>query len=516
MQEIKRILGLIILSSVIVGGVYLFFQKREAVKDITFSTSDAKGLKGEISIALDSWIGYFPFRSPVFGTMMRDEGYRIKVVDDRADYPERMKMLKEGEINFAVCTVDSYLLNGKDMKYPGAIVSVIDQSKGGDAIVAWKESIRNIEGLKTKDKFTIAFTPASPSEHLLKAIASHFDIPLFTSGNKGWRVEVNGAEEGYEKFMKRGVDCAVLWEPHVTEALSDPGVVKLIGSEDIENLIVDILIVNRNFAKEKPELVDLFLKEYFETMNYYNSSPARLKQDITAHLSIPEKKVEYMLKGVKWISYTENTSWFGISTKSLHKQPEIVDAINSSLKILVSNNDFSSNPLIDSDPYTIINSSFIASLYGGDTHKGVGNIAGDQALNKRFAKISDSEWLSLAVVGSLKIRPVSFRSGTSLLDDNGQEQIKEIVESIRHYPNFRILVKGHSGMKGDAAANSELSRVRAEAVKNVFVTGYGMDPDRIRTNGVGSGEPLSRMGDESEREYDNRLKRVEVMLLTEK
>ena len=516
MQEIKRIVGLIILSAVIVGGVYIFFQKREAVKDITFSTSDAKGLKGEMSIALDSWIGYFYFKSPVFGTMMRDEGYRIKVIDDKADYPERMKMLKGGEIDFAVCTVDSYLLNGKGVKYPGAIIAIIDQSKGGDAIVAWKDSVQNIEALKTKGKFTIAFTPASPSEHLLKAISSHFDIPLFAGGDKKWRVEVNGAEEGYEKFMKRGVDCAVLWEPHVTEALSDPGVVKLIGSEDIENLIVDILLVNRNFAKQNPELASLFLKKYFETMNYYRSSPLRLKQDITAHLSIPEKKVEYMLKGVKWINYAENTSWFGLTTKSQHKQPEIVDAINSTLKILIANNDFSSNPLIDSDPYTVINSAFIASLYGGGTQAGGGSSDSDQSLNRRFAQISDSEWLSLSVVGSLKIRPVTFRSGTSTVDESGQDQIKEIVESIRHYPNFRILVKGHSGMKGDMAANSELSRVRAEAVKKIFVTGYGMDPNRIRTNGVGSGEPLSRLPDESEREYDNRLKRVEVMLLTEK
>jgi hypothetical protein len=46
MQEIKRIAGLIILSAVIVGGVYIFLQKREAVKDIKFRKSDAKGLKG--------------------------------------------------------------------------------------------------------------------------------------------------------------------------------------------------------------------------------------------------------------------------------------------------------------------------------------------------------------------------------------------------------------------------------------------------------------------------------------
>jgi hypothetical protein len=160
MQEIKRIAGLIILSAVIVGGVYIFFQKREAVKDITFSTSDAKGLKGEMSIALDSWIGYFYFKSPVFGTMMRDEGYRIKVIDDKADYPERMKMLKGGEIDFAVCTVDSYVLNGKGVKYPGDN-SVIDQSQGGDAVVAWKDSVQNIEALKTKVNSQLRYA-ASP------------------------------------------------------------------------------------------------------------------------------------------------------------------------------------------------------------------------------------------------------------------------------------------------------------------------------------------------------------------
>ncbi len=35
-------------------------------------TSDARSIKGEISIALDSWIGYFPIQSPVLKKLMRD------------------------------------------------------------------------------------------------------------------------------------------------------------------------------------------------------------------------------------------------------------------------------------------------------------------------------------------------------------------------------------------------------------------------------------------------------------
>ncbi len=504
------------LAVVISTGVYLFFVKKEEVKDITYSTSDVRDLKGECSIAIDSWIGYFPFKSPVFGNLMRDEGYRVKIVDDRADYAERMKMLKNGEIDFAVCTVDSYLLNGDKVNYPGAVIAVIDQSKGGDAIVAWKERIPNIEGLKNKDKLSIAFTPASPSEHLLKSIATHFDIPLFSGGNKKWRVEVNGAEEAYVKFMKREVDSAVLWEPHVTDALADPGVVKLIGSEDVENLIVDILIVNRKFAQEKPEVVSLVLKKYFEALNYYRASPARLKQDITVKLTMPEKSVDAMLKGVKWAYYTDNTEWFGISNKNQLREPEIVNSINSSLKILIANGDFSKSPLIEGDPYTIINSSFVAGLYGAGEQKTTGEVKADDSLSRRFSKIPDSEWDKLTVVGSLKLRPVTFSSGTSLIDESGLAQIREITDSIRHYPNFRIMVKGHTGMKGDPEENRKLSLIRAQVVKKELEQSYGVDPNRVKAVGIGSGEPVSRQSDESDRAYDNRLKRVELFLLMDR
>ncbi len=516
MNELKRFLGLLIIVGVVATGVYLFFVKKEEVKNITYSTSDVRDLKGECSLALDSWIGYFPFRSPVFGNLMRDEGYRIKVVDDRADYAERMKMLKDGEINFAVCTVDSYLLNGEGVHFPGAIIAVIDQSKGGDAVVAWRDRIPNIEGLKGRNKLSIAFTPASPSEHLLKSIATHFDIPLFSGGDKKWRVEVNGAEEAYAKFMKKEVDCAVLWEPHVTDALGNPGVVKLIGSEDVENLIVDILLVNRAFAKEKPEVVNLVLKKYFEALNYYRASPARLKQDITMKLSMPEKSVDAMLKGVKWLYYPENTAWFGISNKNQLREPEIVASINSSLKILIANGDFSKSPLIEGDPYTIINSSFIGGLYGaGEQNKKV-DVKSDDSLSRRFSKLPDSEWDKLNVVGSLKIRPVTFSSGTSLIDESGLAQIREITESISHYPNFRIMVKGHTGMKGDPEENRKLSMIRAQVVKRELEMNYGVDPNRVKAIGIGSGEPLSRLNDESDRAYDNRLKRVELFLLMER
>lgn len=513
---VKRFAGFLILAAVTGGAFVTFFQKKEEDRSITYSTSDAGDLKGQFSIALDSWIGYFPFRSPVFARLMREEGYRIKIIDDRADYHGRMKMLKKGEIDFSVCTIDSYLLNGKSVNYPGTIVAVIDESKGGDAIVAWKGKFSNIEQLKKGRNFRMAYTPSSPSEHLIKSIAVHFGVPVLGEREGKWRVEVDGAEEAYQKLIKKETDLAAVWEPHVTEALSHKGIVKIIGSEDVEKLIVDILLVNRKFAKNKPDMAKLFIKNYFKTLNIYAVSRDRLLKDITAKIDLNKKQAGYMLKGVKWLFYPDNLRWFGLTSRSTHRQPEIIESINSTVSILINSRDFSDNPLTDKDPYTILNSFFLKELY----RSGIFSVSAftgrdDDTLSRKFLKLSRKQWKKLTTIGALKLRPISFRSGTSVLDYNGKEQVKHIVENIRHYPNFRILIKGHTGLRGDPAANVALSLKRARAVKNELQYSYNIDGNRIRVAGMGSREPLLKNSSESDRGYNTRLKRVEILFLSE-
>ncbi len=512
---ISRVVGAFIIAALLGWGIHTFFSKKKEERVITYSTSDARNLKGEYTIALDSWIGYFLLQSPIFGNLMRDDGYRLKIIDDRADYPGRMKMLRKGEIHFAVCTVDSYLLNGRAVGYPGIITAIIDESKGGDAVIAWKERLGNVEFLKTKKDYKIAFTPASPSEHLLKSLKVHFDIGGLL--DKEHRVEVEGAEEAYKKLMARKVDAAVLWEPHVTEALSHPGIVKLIGSEDMEKLIVDILLVNRRFAEKNPEMVKIFLKNYFETLRLYQASPEKLSADIEKHQGLSARQVKSMLSGVRWINYAGNMRWFGLAARDTHRNPEIVDSLQSTIGILKNNGDLKANPLPDGDPYTIINSVFLKGLSQSVTPAGEGGHTDEgDSLTRRFSRLDDDGWGRLSVIGSLKLRPISFRSGTEELDDNGREEVRQLVESVRHYPNFRIMVKGHTGLRGDPAANRALSVKRAGAVRDELVHGFRIDPNRIRILGMGASEPLPKEDSESDASYNSRLKRVEILFLSGK
>lgn len=484
-------------------------------EQFTYGTSDAKNVKGEVTISLDSWIGYFPFQSPVFKKLMRDNEYKVTVIDDEANYPLRMTRLKKGETDFAVCTIDSYLLNGVQEDFPATIVAIIDESKGGDAMVAWKEKVDSIDTLKATSDLKIAFTPASPSEHLLKAIGVHFGINGLLDKKGKWRIETIGAEQAYKKLMKKDADIAVIWEPHVTESLSNPEIVKLLGTEDTEKLIIDILLVNRPFSKDNPEITSLVVKMFYETLRIYGEDPALLREDIVRHTKMKEDKVDSMLKGVRWVGFQENVLWFGIDTGGTSFREELPASIDSTIEILVENNDFDMNPLPNEDPYTIINSSFVEQVYlTGITSADAATADYENSLERPFPPLTGEQWDRLKIVGSLKLRPITFSSGTAELDEMGEMQVDIIVENIEHYPNFRIVVKGHTGTRGDAKANLVLSQQRADAVKEYMTYYYNISENRIRAIGIGGAEPLPRDKDESSRSYSDRLKRVEIFLVT--
>ena len=69
-------------------------------------------------IGVDNWIGYFPLCSDEMRKRMRTAGYVLHCEDDKADYPKRLRTLKSNELQFAVATVDAYLLNGPAAGFP--------------------------------------------------------------------------------------------------------------------------------------------------------------------------------------------------------------------------------------------------------------------------------------------------------------------------------------------------------------------------------------------------------------
>ncbi|MGB5686521.1 MAG: phosphate ABC transporter substrate-binding/OmpA family protein [Candidatus Electrothrix sp.] len=522
-KKVKGALLLLVLGAGILIGIKLLLPG--FIDEQQVNTSDAVKIKGKVRLALDNWIGYFPLRSNEMKTLMRREGWNLVWTDDKADYRARMGQLHKGEIDVAVATVDSYLLNGADFNFPGTIIAVLDESKGGDAIVARKKQAESLDSLKGKDGLKIAFTPNSPSHYLLKAAADHFNVPELLPTQKNKRIETEGSEGALKALLAGKADIAVLWEPDVSRALAEKDIVKLLGTEDTAQLIVDILLVSRDFMQDQPEAVEALLSSYFRVLKKYRDKPDLLKEHVMEETGLPVKAAQAMLQGVQWASLLDNCEqWFGITQGTPQSggqaQEKISDTIESAATTLVNVGDFISSPIPDQNPYRLVKSSFLQDLYekgmSGFTRSGAGSSAqGADSLTAPFPPLETVAWQRMWEVGTLKIQPIIFQHGSAELDLFAEEVLKKVISRLKHYPHFRVLVKGHTGLRGDPAQNKALSQQRANSVAAFLQKKFHIDPNRIRAIGYGADHPLQQFPGESKRAYEHRLLRVEIALVRE-
>jgi outer membrane protein OmpA-like peptidoglycan-associated protein len=69
--------------------------------------------------------------------------------------------------------------------------------------------------------------------------------------------------------------------------------------------------------------------------------------------------------------------------------------------------------------------------------------------------------------------------------------IKEIAKLLESESSLNLRVVGHTDADGDDGYNQKLSLERANAVKEVLVSGYGIAAARLSTEGKGESEPVA-------------------------
>lgn len=85
---------------------------------------------------------------------------------------------------------------------------------------------------------------------------------------------------------------------------------------------------------------------------------------------------------------------------------------------------------------------------------------------------------------------VSFAFGKAELTPAGQRQIDMYVPTLATRGEIRLDIIGHTDRIGSDAANMALSKRRADAVRDRIVASGRIDPDQIKTRGVGSRNPV--------------------------
>lgn len=499
-EKVKGILAAAIIWILIIGLLAVaakflilpYFQK-ELVKE----TGSESLFKHEVVLAADSFSGYCLLRSPVMQKLLKNQGIKLTIKDDGADYAARMKALVKQDVSMAVFTIDSFVLNAAKLDtFPASIVMVIDESAGADAIVSHKSAVGSIQDLDHPEA-GIVLTPGSPSEFLARTVIAHFNLPRLP---EKWLVKADGAAGAYKAFV--GADpnqkrAYVLWEPYVSKALGDKDAQLLLDSSKLKGYIVDVLVVERNFLKDHSELVSAVVESYLKTVHAYanqtDGMKALVQEDTgkTGAEALDAVTSENMVKKIEWKNTLENYAYFGLAAEKgdtgIRNLEEIIANIT---EVLVKTGALPGNSLAGKE-HTLFYSKILADLKAADFHpgktmsviKGLGPGTTElQEVRRRAAlrPLTEAEWNALSPVGSLRIEPLAFARGTARINLKSERDLDQLAARLASWPDYYLRIEGHARAEGDPQANLQLAMERAQAAAERLIAA-GVESNRIRT-----------------------------------
>jgi len=510
----KSTVGFLLIIIIGIGGIVGF----KYIKPILFeknrlATSDAAGDLHTVRIGGDNYLGYWFITAPEMRKMAARKGLQIAFTDDGGAYAERLAAFDRGEYDCIVLPVNSYLAHGATYKFPGVIVAAISESRGADGIVAFADRFPSGKINDLNDaSLKIVYTADSPSSFLIDLTVSDFDLDRLQT-DKNWQKKVGGSSEVLKQAQKGNGDVFVLWEPDLSRALKIPGMKYIWGSDRFSGYIVDVFVFHRDYLKKHADKVRDFLSLYYQVMGIYANNRDKMIAEIGKSTDLKAEASEEMLKKIDWYDLLENCEQqFGISarpTAGIAVQDGVINTIIACTDVMLRTGAFARDPL-QGNPYLITNRSILEELARSQVIRPTGPLAA----KREFAPLTDQQWAGLREVGVFRIEPITFQAWNNLLTDEGKEKVDKIATLlINNYPDYRIVIRGHTGPGGDEKENKKLSLDRAQAVIQYLQAVHGIAANRMRAEGPGSGKSLPMKPGESVRAYRYRLARVEFVAL---
>ncbi len=439
--------------------------------------SDSRYQSG-VTIALDGFSGYAVLRSPEFASALNEQGIKLTLKDDGADYSKRLNALARGEVDMAVFTIDALVkASAESNSLPATIVAVIDETVGADAIVGYKSKFPNVDALNTAET-RFVLTPNSPSETLARVVMSRFQLDELPENPF---IEARDASDVYAKYQQsKPTDpvAYVVWEPYITQMLKNDRVGVVVDSSRFPSTIVDVLVASDDFIAKNADTATAVVRAYLAANYKYRSTDDRvalvMNDAATAGAALTREEATRLVDGVWWKNTQENLAHAGIRTGT--RLPHLEDMIAGITRVLLDSGSIKTDPT-DGHPNYLYNDVVIREL--ADFHPGVDS---EDIRGTELPMLSDAQWNALVEVGTARAPTLVFARGTATLTERSRKLLDELagtLQSTRYY----VIVRGNASLIGDAAANKKLAEARAREVES-YLSQHGVDADRIRAVGV--------------------------------
>lgn len=130
----------------------------------------------------------------------------------------------------------------------------------------------------------------------------------------------------------------------------------------------------------------------------------------------------------------------------------------------------------------------------------------DQCANTPKTHKVDAVGCSLKLTETVEIElNITFDSAKAVIKPEFESEVANLAQFMSQYADTVVTVEGHTDSQGADAYNQQLSQSRADAVKAMLITKYGVTDDRVKAVGYGEAQPIADNATAAGREQNRRV-----------
>ena len=258
-----------------------------------------------IRMLAPTWLGFAPVHVANDLDCFAKEGLEVdyKFEDDRSNV---MAAYARGDIEVDMRTVGEHQGRPRDAETPGVIIGVIDESVGGDGVIA-DGSIASVADLKGK---AVAAEPNIPARLLLqmelkKAGLSFSDLQL---------KDIATADTA-AVFADDSIAAVATYEPFMSQAVKNStkqGAKVLLSSKDFPGIIIDVITARKDDLAANPKKYQSFLKCIYSAIDFSKAEPQKYAELAAPHFGLtPAEVTEILTTSLAYIPLAEAKAYLG-------------------------------------------------------------------------------------------------------------------------------------------------------------------------------------------------------------
>lgn len=415
------------------------------------------------------------------------------------DIPPLATIFEAGTAQCAWRTSDFWAQEQPNLRNAGhdaRAVMVVDNTQGGDAVIARDPAVRSIEDLAGRSVALLQFTPSHGM--LIDAIENS---SLTARKKESVRMVFINAEEGTTgvraAYESGNVDAAVLWDPDLALAQrAVKGSHVVYSTKTATNLIFDVMVCDSRIlgTPQGQDAVQKFVAGWLDGVKAARGDPDNAvdalvnTEEFFKLLADKEGKgfVKGLFANLVWTGLEDNARILGLvgGTNHYERVYRRFDEIYRKAGALAN----PKSPVIA--PQESFDYRFVKALLAE-------NKAAGEAAAKPQATFTQAEQKVATQAAAIVTKPVTvgFATASAELTKRAQKTIDDdMVPFIENNGKAYFEISGNTDSTGAQSVNQRLSEARAKSVVDYLVAQWEFPRERFKLVGNGSGKPLCNEG----------------------